>query len=44
MTCIGRLVGERGGMGGDGGWAAKGGLYLLLGLFGLAMRPRSASH
>ena len=31
-------------MGGGGGWEAGGGLNLPLGLFGLAMSPRSASH
>ena len=31
-------------MGGGRGWAAKGRLKLLLGLFGLAMSPRSARH
>ena len=34
----------RGGVGGGDGWEAGGGLKLLLGLFGLAMSPRSASH
>ena len=29
---------------GGGGWAAGGGLNPPLGLFGLAMSPRSASH
>ena len=29
-------------MGGGGGWEAGGGLYI--GLFGVAMSPRSASH
>ena len=31
-------------MGGGGGWDAGGGLNPPLGLFGLAMSPRSASH
>ena len=31
-------------MGGGGGYEVKGGLNPLLGLFGLAMSPRSASH
>ena len=31
-------------MGGLGRWADGGGLNLALGLFGLAMSPRSASH
>ena len=29
---------------GLGGWEAGGGLYLPIGLFGVAMSPRSASH
>ena len=33
-----------GGVGGGGGWEARGGLYLPIGLFGVAMSPRSASH
>ena len=33
-----------GGVGGRGGWEARGGLNLPLGLFALAMGPRSASH
>ena len=32
------------GMYGGGGWAAGGGLKLLLGLLGIAMSLRSASH
>ena len=31
-------------MGGGGGWEAGGGLYLLIGLFGASVSPRSASH
>ena len=31
-------------MDGGGGWAVGGGLYPPLGLFGLAMNPRSASY
>ena len=31
-------------MGGGGGWEARGGLNLTIGLFGVAMCPRSASH
>ena len=31
-------------MGGGGGWEAGGGLNPSLGLFGLAMGPRSASY
>ena len=30
-------------MGGGGGWSAGGGLYILLGLFRVAMSPRNAS-
>ena len=33
-----------GGVGGGGGWEAGGGLNDPLGLFGLAMSPKSASH
>ena len=33
-----------GGVSGGGGWAAGGGLNPLLGVFGLAMSPRSANH
>ena len=32
------------GVGGGGRWEAGGGLYLPIGLFGVAMSPRSASH
>ena len=35
---------EGGGAGGGGEWEAGGRLNLSLGLFGLAMSPRSASH
>ena len=35
---------EEGGVGGGGGWEAGGRLYLPIGLFGVAMSPRSASH
>ena len=31
-------------MGGGGEWATRGELNLMLGLFGLAISPRSASH
>ena len=31
-------------MGGRGGWEARGRPYLPIGLFGVAMSPRSASH
>ena len=42
-------MGEGGGwvkgrVGEGGGWEAGGGLYLPIGLFGVAMSPRSASH
>ena len=40
---VGRQAGG-GGAGGGGGWEARGGLNPPLGLFGLAMGPRSASH
>ena len=30
--------------GGGGGWEAGGGLHRPIGLFGVAMSPRSASH
>ena len=33
-----------GGVGGGGGWEAGGGPTLLLGLFGVAMSPRSTGH
>ena len=33
-----------GGVGGGGRWEARGWLYLSIGLFGVAMSPRSASH
>ena len=36
-------VGE-GEVGGEGGWKAGGGLNPLLGVFGLAMSPKSTSH
>ena len=41
-----RRVGGRegGGVGGGGGWETGGGLYLSIGLFGVAMSPRSVSH
>ena len=32
------------GVGGGDGWEAAGGLKLPIRLFGVAMRPRSASH
>ena len=35
---------EVGGVGGGGGWEAGGGLHHPIGLFGVAMSPRSASH
>ena len=40
----GGWVGGGGVGGGGGGWAARGRLNPSLGLFGLAMSPRSASH
>ena len=33
-----------GGVSGGGGWEARGGLYLPIGLFGASMSPRSASY
>ena len=33
-----------GGAAGGGRWEARGGLYLPIGLFGVAMSPRSAGH
>ena len=38
------MGGEWGWVGGGGGWEAGGKLYLPIGLFGVAMSPRSASH
>ena len=38
------VVEEGGGVGIGGAWAVGGGLYPLLGPFGLAMYPGSASH
>ena len=35
---------EGGGVGGGGGWEARGRLNPPTGLFGVAMCPRSASH
>ena len=32
------------GLGDGGGWEVEGGLYPPLGIFGLAMSPRSASY
>ena len=32
------------GVGGGGGCLARGGFYLPIGLFGVAMSPRSANH
>ena len=40
----GRRVGERGRVGGGGGWEARGGLNPPLGQFGLAVGPKSASY
>ena len=40
-----KVVGRSGGGGvGGGGWVAGGGLNPPIGLFGVAMCPRSASH
>ena len=36
------MGGGRGG--GEGGWEARGRLHHPIGLFGVAMSPRSASH
>ena len=35
---------EGGGVGGGGGWEAGGGLHLPIGLFGVSMSPRNATH
>ena len=35
---------EGGGVGGGSGWEAGDGLYPPIGLFGIAMSPRSAGH
>ena len=45
MDCMykSRQVGG-GGLGGEDRWAARGGLYPLIGPFGVAMSPRSASR
>ena len=39
-------MGKRGwgGVVGGGGWEGRGGLYLPIGLFGVAMSPGNASH
>ena len=44
MVCLGGGWAGGGGMGMGGGWEAGGRLNLPLGLFGLAMCPRSARH
>ena len=52
MDCTYKGVGgwEGGGVGGGGGvvvggrWEAEGGLHRPIGLFGVAMSPRSANH
>ena len=46
MDCTYKGVGglEEGGVGGADGWKAGGGLYLPIGLFGVAVSPRSTSH
>ena len=38
------MGGMGGGVGGGSRWEARGGLYLPIGLFGVAMSPGSASH
>ena len=43
MDCTYKGVGGWEG-GGGGGWEAGGGLYLPIGLFGVAMSPISTSH
>ena len=45
MECMYKGVGRvgGGGEGGGGGWEAGGRLYPQIGLFGVAMSPRSAS-
>ena len=35
---------EEGGVGGGGGWETEGGLHHPIGLFGVAMSPRSVSY
>ena len=46
MDCTYKGVGRRegGGVGGEGRWEAGGELTLPLGLFGVAMSPRSTGH
>ena len=44
MVCYRGWAGGRGGAGGGSRWEAGGELNPPLGLFGLAMFPRSASH
>ena len=46
MDCTYKGVGwwEGDGVGGGGGWEARGGLNLPIGLFRVAMSPRNASH
>ena len=46
MDCTykGWTAGKGGGVGGGDGWEAGGRLNLPIGLFGVAMCPRSASH
>ena len=46
MDCMYKGVGRRegDGVGVGGGWEARGGLNLPIGLFGVAMSPRSTSH
>ena len=46
MDCTYKGVGGREGGGGcgGGGWEARGGLYLPIGLFEVAMSPRTTGH
>ena len=44
MACYNGWAGGRGRVGGEGGWEVGGRLNPPLGLFGLAMGPRSANY
>ena len=44
MACIRGGQAGGGGVSGGGGWEAGGGLHRPIGLIGVAMSPRSASH
>ena len=44
IACIREWGGWEGWVGGKSEWAARGGLYLPLGPFGVAMIPRSANY